>query len=529
MPDRGSALTWRGALALLLVVLALAACAREPDGYGGTAVVALLTRPTGLSPLSDRDTAGYVTALLFSGLTRIGDHSTPVPDLAESWDVSSDGLTWTFHLRKGVKFHDGASLTPQDVVYSLERYRDPDALPQVSQLFAAVAGVEARGDDAVIITLHQAQGTLPFLLAGEILPAHLLETGAISEEAFSRNPVGTGPFKFEAWADDGISLVANVDYYGGRPNLDSVVFRLFADTGAAWAGLMQGIVDLAPDLRPEDYSVIRDDSRFRVVTYPDVFYYTLLFNLEDPLAKDMLFREAFDLALDRKDIIADTLGGLALEATGPFLPGSWAYDPDVPTPPHDTARAVDLLSALGWRDRNTDGVLDREGHDLEVELLVDEDDPLKVKVAQRIKWQLFLLGIKVNVVFLQAQVLLRDRVFPGKYQAVILPFNAGGDPGTFASLFWHSQQIGRLNVARYQNEEVDRLIERGRVATNQAERQDIFRTIHQVLARERAAIFLFVPQRAVGMSSRLEGTSSYLETLYFSAKDWIIHDPSDRR
>ncbi len=154
----------------------------------------------------------------------------------------------------------------------------------------------------------------------------------------------------------------------------------------------------------------------------------------------------------------------------------------------------------------------------------------KITVAQRIKWQLYGYGIKVSVEILPVQVMIQERIFPGKYQGALMQFNAAGDPDGFTSIFWHSTQIGGMNLARYRSVAVDRLIEQGRTESDQAKRQAIYREIHRAMAQDRPALFLFVPQRVVGMSSRLEGVGSNPETLYWTAKDWkIVANPIYRR
>ena len=523
---------YRSATALslaLLVVLVLAACSSGGNGYGGTAVITLLAEPAGLNPVVDRDTAGNVIPLLFSSLVALDSELAPVPDLAESWEVSADGIQWTFHLRKGVKFHDGVELSSRDVLYTLRTFSDPAVSPRLSQLFGVVEAVDAPTLTDVRITLRSPYAPILNLLTVEILPAHLLENGSASMEAFRRSPVGTGPFKLEEWKDGEITLAAFRDYYSGRPYLDSVVFRSFADRRKAWSELMQGKVDLVPDLEADDYAVIKDDARFQVLSYPDVFYFTVLFNLDDPLTSEPVFREAVDLALDREDIIQGTLGGAAVETTGPFRPGTWPYDPALAKAPHDPKRAKELLASLGWKDEDNDGALERQGKELVLGLLVDRGDTLKVDVAQRIKWQLFGVGIKVELEFLTPQEMLGERLPSGRFQSALLQFNAAGDPDTFTYLFWHSHQIGASNLAGYRNAQVDRLIEQGRVESDVEKRVEIYRSIHRELARDRPAVFLFVPTKLVGMSSRLEGIQSTPTFLSLSAATWKIRTQSARR
>ena len=513
----------------LAAVLLLSGCSRGRDGYGGTAVLALGAEPTGLNPLTDRDIAGNIIPLLFSGLTRVDEQLAVAPDLAESWEVSGDGLQWTFHLRKGVLFHDGVELTAKDVVYTIRSFSDPRVSPRLSQLFGAVQSVEAVSTYDARVSLRSPYAPILNLLTVEVLPAHLLETGGVSMEAFSKSPVGTGPFRLQEWKAGEIVLVADPKHFAGRPYLDSVVFRLYADRKKAWAELMQAKVDLVPDLEAEDYAVIRNDDRFQVASDLDFFYYTLLFNMEDPLLREPAVREAIDLAVDRGDIISGTLGGFAQETTGPFVPGTWAYDPSLAVVPYEPEKSRTLLSSAGWVDGDGDGVREKGGRPLELDLIVDKGDTLKVGVAQRIKWQLYGVGMKVNVEFLDPQELVQGRLLPGRYQSTLMQFNAAGDPDAFTYLFWHSRQIGSSNLARYRSAVVDGLIEEGRVEPDLGKRVGVYRAIHREMAQDRPAVFLFVPKKLLGMSSRLEGVGVSSISLYGEARTWKIGSKSRSR
>jgi peptide/nickel transport system substrate-binding protein len=415
------------------------------------------------------------------------------------------------------------------VVFSIRSVSDPKISPRLSELFALVSSVEALSTYDVRVALSSPYAPVLFLLTVEVLPAHLLEGGGMSMEEFGRSPVGTGPFRFSEWKDGELVLEAYAGHFAGRPYLDSVVFRIFADRKRAWAELMQGTVDLVPDLEAGDYAVIEGDDRFQVREVAEPVYYTLLYNLQDPLLRDPAIREAIDLAIDRQDIIAGTLGGFAQETTGPFVPGTWAFDPELASNRHDPERSRALFASAGWTDSDGDGVLDRAGRQLELGMLVDSGDTLKVGVAQRIKWQLFGVGVKANVEFLQMEDLLRGRLLPGSFQTALLQFNAAGDPDTFLYLFWHSGRIGSSNLARYSSAAVDRLIEAGRVESDVVKRVDLYRSIHREMARDRPAAFLFVPRRLVGLSSRLLGVGATSSALYSSARTWRIGSQSGAR
>ncbi len=504
--------------------LLASACTASDKNYGGAVSVAVSVEPTGLNPLLDRGPASNVNQLIYSSLVKPSEALDYQPDAAESWSVSDDGLVWEFRLRDDIVFHDGAPLTADDVAFTLEEVLRGDRSYSVSPLFRVITRVEAVSDRLVRLTLAEPFAPILSLLTIEILPAHILsETGTMSMEEFRWNPVGSGPFLFDSWNGvDTMRLKANPDYFEGRPYLDSIEIVSFPSKTAAWSALMQGKVDVVLDLNREDYEIIRDDDRFAAHGYLDYFYYTILLNLASPLFADAELREAVDISIDRSELIDTTLGGLAVPTTGPFRPETWPYDESVAVPGYEPGRAAEILKELGYEDTDGDSVLDRDGEALAFTLLVDEGDDLKRDVAQRIKWQLFLVGIRVDVEYLPADELVGRRLYPGDYDAALLQFNAGGDPDTFTYLFWHSDQIGSSNLARYANERVDELIVAGRRESDRERREAIYHEIHRVIAAERPAVFLFVRKIFIGASARVEGVEANPNVFFETADEWVV-------
>ncbi len=495
--------------------------ADEKSPYGGQVTVPVLNRIEGLHPLLDRSVENVVQQFLFNGLVAFDESVAPIPDLAESWTVSDDGLQWDFSLRRDVLFHDGEPLTSDDVVFTLNEILANPLEYSMSPLFGNIATVTAPDEYAVRVTLRQPYAPLLHLLTVDILPRHLLTDG-VGIERFRKKPVGTGPFAFSSWEGELITLEANEEFFRGRPYLDSVLIKYLHDKTAAWSELMQGKVSIVTDLDPEDYRVIESDPRFETYSYLDVFYYTILLNNENPLFSDRDVRLAIALALDKKTIIEESLSGWGDITTGPYIPGTWPYNSDVTAGLYDLEKARSVLAAAGWTDSDGNGVLDRNGEELAFELLIDDGDLLKEAVGRSIKWQLYEAGMRVDVVSLDFQQMLQQRLSPGEYEAALLQFNAAGDPDTFTYLFWHSSRIGSSNLARYGNPVVDELIELGRTEPDLDRRQAAYREIHRVIADEAASAFLFVRRIYMGADSSVEGVKAQPQLFYNSAHEWKI-------
>jgi len=516
------------ALVLFAAVASTQGCRQERSRYGGTVVLSTVEEPAGFNPLFYLDTLSpNIGSLIFNSLVDIGEQLEYVPGLAESWQVSADGLTWDFHLREGVSFHDGQPLDAEDVVFTYRTLLDPASESPIAFHYSIVEEVEAVDRLQVRFHLAEPYSPLLILLLLEILPEHLLGKGGIGFEEFARAPVGSGPFVFQSWDEERILLSANPEYFDGRPYLEQVEVRWYPDQGRAWSALMRDEVDLVMDLELEDYRIIRGDPRFKTYDYLGIFYYTLLFNLNDPLLADAELRRALDLIVDREDLIEQALNGQAVQTTGPFRPGTWPYDPQVGNPAPDPARAAQILAALGWQDTDGDLILDKDGEELALTILVDEGDLPKEAVARRIKWQLFRAGIRAEVQLLPPQEMFEEHLYPGKFQAAILQFNAGLDPDKFIPFFWHSENIGYSNLGAYGNAEVDRLIEAGRTSPEFEERKNLYRRIHALIADDRPALFLYMRKVFFAASANIESINAAPELLYSSVQDWYI-DPSQR-
>jgi peptide/nickel transport system substrate-binding protein len=517
-------------LGLLILSTMPGGCRHEQSRYGGTVVLATVEEPAGFNPLFYLDSLSpHIGSLVFNTLIKINEQLEYVPELAESWQVSADGRTWDFYLRKGVTFHGGEPLDAGDVLYTFTTILDPANESPLLPFYSIIEKVEAVDPLHVRFQLTDPYSPFPYLLLLEIIPEHLFAAQGITFEEFARNPVGSGPFRFESWDAERIRLGTHEDYFEGRPYLDHVEVKWYPDQGGAWSALMRGEADVVTDLELEDYRVIAEDPRFAIYEYLEVFYHTLLFNLADPLLSDPKMRQALDLAVDRQDLIKQALEGLAIETTGPFRPGTWPYDPAVPAATYDPIRAAAILAESGWRDTDEDLILEKGGRELAFTILADEGDLLKEAVARRLKWQLFQAGVRVEVELLPPQELFEERLYPGDYQAVLLQFNAGVDPDKYLTFFWHSKNIGYSNLGAYSSPEVDRLIEAGRRSLDFEERRDLYRRIHAQISRDRPALFLYVRKILFATSAKIEGINAAPELLYLSVKDWYITKSQEER
>jgi len=339
-------------LVVLGVVTALlAACAGDPDragdaappllastatatpAYGDTYIDSLLGDISSLIPTITSDGSSHaVGALLYSGLVRYDKNLAPQGDLAESWTFSADCRQLTFRLRPGVRWHDGRPFTADDVVFTWQTIVNPQTPSPYKADYLDVERVEAEGPHIVHVHYRQPYAKALTSWATWMLPRHLLEPfvreGRIREAPQNWNaPVGTGPYRFVSRkAGERIVLVANPDYWDGRPNLSRVVYRVIPSQATTFLELKAKGVDSAALTalqykRQTDYPAFaRAYTKFH---YPSNAYTYFGFNLKDPRFADRRVRQAFAHAINKRELIDGVILGMGREATGPYKPGTW--------------------------------------------------------------------------------------------------------------------------------------------------------------------------------------------------------------
>lgn len=481
-------------------------------GFGGTYVEGALGAPSTLNPLLARTQAEQDLArLLFRGLTRVDGSGTAQPDLAASWSVSDDGLTYTFTLRDDARWHDGEPVTAQDVRFTVGLVQDPE-FPGDEALARFWRGVvvSVPSDDTVVFQLLEPFAAFPTYAALPIVPKHLLGgvlARDLADDPFASQPVGTGPFRFDNRQDDGqvveITLRAYEDFPGGRPYLDQVVFRYYEDVERLLEALRDGSVQgtgavpaeqlLRPGVLPKGAIVYAS---------PMPGYTALFFNMRDPLFASADVRRAIDLALDRERIVKGPLDGRAEVGFGPIPVTSWAYGP--PGLVHDPQAAKDLLEAAGWTDADGDGVRERGASRLSFSLLVNDDDPERVAVAQEIVGQLQRIGVQAVVQPMPATE-VSGALASRQFSAAIFGWHsATGDPDCYH--LWHSAFADEgLNFTGWRNREVDTLLTEARQTPEQDKRRELYARFQAVFADQVPAIPLYYPRYYFAVDADVHG------------------------
>lgn len=311
-------------------------------------VIGMQLEPPTLDPTSGAAAAiDEVTyANLYEGLTRFAEDGSIVPDLAKSWDISKDGLTYTFHLHDGVTFHDGTKMTADDVKFSLDRARAPDSTNAQKPLFADIKSVEVLDPLTVRVTLTRPNGSFLFNMAwGD---AEIVSPKSAKDNA--THPVGTGPFMFKDWVKgDHVTLVKNPHYWGKPVKLETATFKFISDPTAAFAAMMAGDVDAFPNYpAPENLAQFKADPRFKVIVGSTEGETILAMNNGKKPFDDIRVREAVAHAIDRKAVIDGAMFGYGTPIGSHFAPQNPDYIDLTGLSKYDPELSKELLKEAGY-------------------------------------------------------------------------------------------------------------------------------------------------------------------------------------
>lgn len=503
----------------------------EPT-YGDTIIMGSIGEPSNLIPaLSSDSSSSDINGLVYDGLLRYDKNYNLEPVLAESWDISEDNLTITFHLRKGVEWHDGEPFTSADVLFTYEMMVDPETPTAYSEDFLQVAKAEA--PDPYTFRVRYDKPFAPGLITWgfPVHPEHLLAGRDITKSALSRDPVGTGPYRFAKWEPGReIVLEANPDYFEGEPNIHRVLYRIIPDQTTMFLELQSGSLDYM-GLTPLQYARRTDTPafkrRYRKFRYPASSYTYLGYNLRHPLFEERKVRQALSYAINKEEIIQGVLHGLGQPANGPYKPGTWPYNPDVAVYPYAPEKARELLAEAGWSDTDDDGILDRDGRPFAFTLITNQGNEQRIKTAEIIQRRLKEIGIEVKLRVIEWATFLKEFVNPGNFDAIILGWTIPPDPDSYD--VWHSSKTGprQLNFIGFDNAEADRLLERGRRTLDQEKRQKIYRRFQEILAEQQPYTFLYVPDALPAVSARFHGIEPAPAGIMYNFTEWYV--PEDEQ
>ena len=489
---------------------AVSAGADDDVSYGDAMVVGSISDARTLVPALASDSASSdICGAVFNGLVKYDKNINIIGDLAESWEVLDGGLVILFHLRKGVKWHDGVLFTAKDVEFTYRKLVDPSVKTPYSGDFERIEKLEVVDDYTVKVIYKEPFSPALSSWGMWIMPEHILKNEDLNRTSFARHPIGTGPYKFKTWkTGEKIELVSNHEYFEGRPFIDRYIYRVIPDDATIFLELQTRGVDWT-GLSPLQYIRQTSNNFFRAnynkFKYPSFGFTYMAYNLADPKFQDVRVRQAFNYAVNKKEIIDTIFFGLARVTTGPYMMDSWAYNKDVPSVPYDPAKARVLLAEAGWNDADGDGWLDKDGKPFEFTLIVNQGNAERSRCAEMVQKYMKDVGIKVKIRVLEWSALINDFINKKRFEAVLMGWFLSRDPDNYD--IWHSSKTreGEFNFIGYKNPEVDRLLEEGRRTFDQAKRQAAYHKVHEIIYSEQPYLFLYSAEALPIINKRFRG------------------------
>ena len=516
------------------------AAGRKKDGRpdGGTLNYGEYGRPATLDPITSNEMISLrITELVFNGLVGINEKQEIVPELAERWEQSKDGRTYTFFLRKDVTWHaregeEPKPFTADDVVFTYNIMMHPKTITPLKVRYEFIDTLEKI--DAYTIRFALKRPILNALakFSFKIIPKHgpANPLYLTREDPFVQNPIGTGPYMLKnVTADREIILVANDNYFKGRAHLDKFVAKPFADQNIMTQALMFNAIDMIVLVNPRDIPEIQGDKRFILQPYNALSYSFFGYNTRNPLLSDKRVRQAFTYAVNRQEMLDSFFNGQGTIISGPFAPGSWAYNLEVQPSPFDPEKAKALLKDAGFTP-GPDGIMVKDGKKLSLTLKVpiEKESEAVKRVVLAFKNYLKNVGVDIQVAFKEWQSWKEDVFLEHDFDIVFASW-VFDDSADISSLF-HSGEIGpwKNNFISYSNPEVDSLINESKLTLDHEKRRTINRKLHAILADETPYTFLWTLTNYAAYHSKVRHVAIHPYKFFSFADEWFMAEKDQK-
>lgn len=478
--------------------------------YGGTYTEGVVGNIDQLNPLfapvNSAETSA--TALIFSGLTKKNATMQVIPDLAEKWDISADGKTYTFHLRKNVTWHDGSKFSADDVLFTINTIQNPDVRSPYLETWKGVT-VTKKDDQTVVFDLPNAYAPFLTLTNLPIIPAHVLEKVPprnIKIAEFSTKPIGTGPFVFSELKkirnSEEVILTANPTYFIKEPYIETFTIKTYENQDELVNGYSKREVNGIEKVPTDQIASQKKLPEIHLYQVATPRYDVLFQNVRKGVQKSQVFRTAVALSVDRKDIAKVAYQGFANSIYTPIPPGFLGND-NALKQNQDLAEAKKKLAEDGFV-AGSDGIL-KKGNDRATLRLLTSNEKEKIAEAREIEKNLQSLGIEVKVETYPLNALIQDHIRPRDFDLLLISQNLGADPDLYA--FWNSTQATDpgLNFSGLSDRKLDKYLEQARSISDPKIRAEKYKDAVDIIWNSAAAVYLVRPEYDYGVSTKIKG------------------------
>lgn len=535
----------------LLVFLSavLASCDDGSDSvvatgdYGGTLVIATAADADYLfPPLVASIVGAQVNDMLFErlaepdmSLNTVGDKGY-VPELAERWEWAKDSLSIAFTIHPGARWHDGRRVTARDVRFTYDVYRDPAVGSPTAGLLDGIDSVTVR-DSATVVFWFSRRFPEQFFTASfqmRILPEHVLASVPRRElrtASFTRNPVGSGPFRFARWVPNSVlEVVADTAHYRRRPNLDRVIWSVAPDFTASVTKLLSGEADLMETLRPENHAQLARNPQLKLMPYGSLDYGFMLFNLREPADRrrphpifaDRDVRRALTMAIDRPRLVRNVFDSLARPSIGPVTRDYATADTTIAQIPYDLEGAKRLLDSLGWRDTNGDGVREKNGRPLRFTLIAPSSSTTRIRLSVLLQEAFKQVGARVDLEQMEFNTFI-ERQSSRRFDAAMGAWHLDPSPASMRQT-WGTAGIapGGSNYGAYASSVFDAHVDSAVAQSDPDRAKAYYRRAYETIIADAPAIWLYEPKNAAGLHQRIRPVDPRADAWWVNMDRWSI-------
>lgn len=482
-----------------------------PPANGGTMIDAMTGEPSGLiAMIAGESAASAIAGNIFNSLLKYDRNLDLTGELAQSWDISKDKKTITFHLKPGLKWADNQPLTSEDVLFTWQKVTDDNTRTPYGSDFKLVVKAETPDSNTFKVTYAAPYAPALDTWAGlHVLPKHLLKDQDINTTAFARHPVGSHYYKLDTWKNGQyLKLVRNQNATQGQARIDSLLSRIIPDKAAQFLELSADNID-SMGLNPVQFARIfpaRPELNKNIALYKELGnnYTYLGFNLKRKPFDDIRVRQAINYAIDKQEIIDGVLLGLGEPVASPYKPGTRWSNPALKAYPYDPAKAKALLKEAGFEDNDGDGILEKDGKPFTFEILTNQNKEREmtgVLIQRRLKE----IGIDASIRVLEWASFLGRFIKPKEFDVVVLGWSLSLDPDQYS--IWHSSQQapGQFNFISYNNPRVDKLLEAGRLELDPDKRMKIYHEFAEILLEDSPIVYLSAGYGLSAIHKRVQG------------------------